>query len=221
MLALLYRYFGESAAGLLQTRLEAILLGALIGVVSSWLVLPVRSSDVLRRRLGTVLAGISDVLKPGPRDTTTLTRQQARFDHSVHQLEQIAAPFEVHHRLTRHRRTAPGNADVAAAIRRSVAPVHALIRCAVRNNDVLASPAVLRVQSAVAANVGAVRRQNAGVPGAGYRPLPTSIIGTGDDRDAEIIQILARVDIEVAKLATILTPPTPTVTRTIQGPSEG
>ena len=68
MLALLYRYFGESAAGLLQTRLEAILLGALIGVVSSWLVLPVRSSDVLRRRLGTVLAGISDVLKPGPRD---------------------------------------------------------------------------------------------------------------------------------------------------------
>ena len=31
----------------------------------------------------------------------------------------------------------------------------------------------------------------------------------------------SRADIEVAKLATILTPPTPTVTRTIQGPSEG
>ena len=202
VLSLLYGYFGASATSLLHTRLEAILLGALIGIASSWMVLPIRSTDVLRSRLATMLATLSDLLKPRPRDTTTLTRQQARFDHSVHQLEQIAAPFEAHRRLARHRRTAPGNADAIAAIRRSVAPVHALIQYAANDNDVLASPRVVRVQSVIAANIGALRRQIAGMPGAGYRPLPRTPAGPpGNKRDAEVIQILTSIDSAVTELA--------------------
>ncbi len=201
VLSLLYGYFGASATSLLHTRLEAILLGALIGIASSWMILPIRSTDILRRRLTTVVTTLSDLLKPGPRDPTTLARQQARFDHSVHQLEQIAAPFEAHRRLTRHRRAAPENADVIAAIRRSVTPVHALIQCAISDNDVLASPHVLRVQSVIVANIGALRRQITGVPGAAYRPLPTTPVDPGGNRNAKVIEILTDIDNAVTELA--------------------
>lgn len=210
VLSLLYGYFGESATGLLHARLEAILLGAVIGIAASWLVLPVRNRDVLRRRLANVLADLSDLLKPGLRDSTTLARQQASFDHSAQQLEQIARAFEAHRRLPGRRPTAPASADAIAAIRRSVAPVHELIRYACRDDDVLASPVVIGVQSAIAANVGAVRRRIAGMPASAHRSLPTPLIGARDDRDAEIIQILTRIDAEVAQLASSLTLPAPT-----------
>ena len=50
-LSLLYGYFGESASSLLYTRLEAIVLGALIGIASSWLVFATRNGAALRSRL--------------------------------------------------------------------------------------------------------------------------------------------------------------------------
>ena len=205
VLSLLYGYFGANATSLLHTRLEAILLGALIGIASSWMVLPIRSSDVLRSRLATALAALSDLLKPGPRDRATLTLQRTRFDHSIHQLEQIAGPFEAHRRLTQHRRAAPANAEVIDAVRRSVAPVHALIQYA-NNDDVLASPRVVRVLSVIAANVGAVRRQLAGTPGADYTPLPRTLGVPGSDQDAEVFQILTDIDRAVTEVASNVHP---------------
>lgn len=219
VLSLLYGYFGASATSLLHTRLEAILLGALIGIASSWMVLPTRSSDVLRSRLAAVLAALSDLLKPGPRDRATLTRQQARFDHSVHLLEQIAAPFEAHRRVTRHRRAAPGNADTFDAIRRSIAPVHALIQCANNDDDVLASPRVACVQSVIAGNIGALRRQIAGMPGSDHRPLPRTTEVPGDNPDAEVIQILADIDSAITDLARTI-PARPTATSTRPQPAD-
>ena len=50
VLALLNGYFGVSGSGVLGERLAGILAGAAIGVAVSWLVLPVRTTDVLRRR---------------------------------------------------------------------------------------------------------------------------------------------------------------------------
>lgn len=49
-LAFLYGYFGQTGTGLLYTRLEGILYGALIAVAASWFILPVGTADVLRRR---------------------------------------------------------------------------------------------------------------------------------------------------------------------------
>ncbi len=45
-LALLYGYFGERGIGLLVTRLEEILIGAIIAIAASWVVLPRRTSEV-------------------------------------------------------------------------------------------------------------------------------------------------------------------------------
>ena len=61
-LAFLYGYFGESGAGLLGTRLEAILLGAAIGASATWLLLPVRSRGrptAARKRSAGLDGGVS------------------------------------------------------------------------------------------------------------------------------------------------------------------
>lgn len=53
---------GALEAGMLGERMLAIVVGAVIGVAVSWFLLPVRSSDVLRKRLAELLAGLGGVL---------------------------------------------------------------------------------------------------------------------------------------------------------------
>ena len=64
-LALLYGYYGQRGAGLLGTRLEAIVLGAALAVSASWLLLPVRTTDILRRDLALALAALDGYLAAG------------------------------------------------------------------------------------------------------------------------------------------------------------
>jgi uncharacterized membrane protein YccC len=61
-LALLYGYYGEHGSGLLVTRLEAIAVGAGLAVASSCLLLPVRSTDTIRRDVGAALAALDRYL---------------------------------------------------------------------------------------------------------------------------------------------------------------
>ena len=62
VISLLYSWFGVHADGLLRTRLEGIAVGAVIGIAASWLILPVRTSDVLRRRCSEAMAALSELL---------------------------------------------------------------------------------------------------------------------------------------------------------------
>ncbi|WP_268903893.1 FUSC family protein, partial [Candidatus Frankia alpina] len=62
VLALLYGYYGQAGAGLLRERLAAVALGAAIGLAAAWFVLPVRTGDVLRRRIANLLAALTDYL---------------------------------------------------------------------------------------------------------------------------------------------------------------
>jgi hypothetical protein len=55
-LAFLYGYFGQAGAGLLAHRLLGVLAGAVIGLAAAWLVLPVRTADITRLRVGALLA---------------------------------------------------------------------------------------------------------------------------------------------------------------------
>ena len=63
-LALLQGFEGISAQAMLTLRLQEILIGAILGVASAWCVYPVRSTDVLRRRIGDVLETLSDAFDP-------------------------------------------------------------------------------------------------------------------------------------------------------------
>ncbi|MCO5972362.1 FUSC family protein [Actinoallomurus soli] len=154
VLALLYGYFGQSAPGLLGTRLEAIAVGAVLGVAAFWLILPIRSADVLRRRTADALAVLGDFLAAARREPARLADDQARFDAAVRRLEQIAGPLRAHRAL--HGLHHPGRshpADAIDAVRRCAAPVHAIARCAAEHHAVLDAPGVLRMHAAVAADL--------------------------------------------------------------------
>ncbi|MDL4815876.1 FUSC family protein [Actinomadura opuntiae] len=163
-LSLLYGYFGQAAAPLLQTRLEAILVGSAIGVAAVWFVLPFRTSDVLRRRTSASLAALTDLLKGDP-------HAHRRFENSVAEMDDLYGPLRLHRLVTRAR---PHPADVIDVLRETVPHVRAL------------RPGI----EGLRANVGAVRRAVArrhdGTP---YRPLPPEEDATAHAIDAALARI--------------------------------
>jgi uncharacterized membrane protein YccC len=127
-LAFLYGYFGQTGTGLLYTRLEGILYGGLIAIAASWLILPVRTADVLRRRRADALAVLADFLAAIRNEPAQLDRHLARFDRAVQQLDQIAPPLVAHRLLTRWWRAGTHQADTVDAIRRCAPPMHAIVQ---------------------------------------------------------------------------------------------
>ena len=95
-LALLQGFAGSSATGILWPRLEEIVIGATIGVVSAWLVLPVRSTTVLRRRIADALATISDAVDPA-----TPARMPADVAAAIASVEQMAPAYRASRQVTR------------------------------------------------------------------------------------------------------------------------
>lgn len=100
VLSLLYGYFGQSAPSLLETRLEAIVAGAAVGIAASWFVLPIRTGDVLKRRMAEAVAARERLLAAPEADQAEIRRRQAHFQHAVRQLEQIAKPLRTYRILT-------------------------------------------------------------------------------------------------------------------------
>jgi hypothetical protein len=86
VLSLLYGYFGESGTDLLPTRLGAIGLGAVVGIAAAWLILPIRTSDVVRLRRAEALYALRD-------------RDHARMAHALERLQRAARPLDVAARL--------------------------------------------------------------------------------------------------------------------------
>ncbi|MEY9928826.1 multisubunit Na+/H+ antiporter MnhF subunit [Catenulispora sp. GP43] len=121
-LSLLYGYFGQNATSLLTTRLEAIVVGAVPGIAASWFVLPVRTADVLRRRMAEALAALTACLDAPIDDRAEIRRRQARFQYAVAQLEQIAKPLRAQRMLTGR----AARADAIDVVHSCVEPVRAL-----------------------------------------------------------------------------------------------
>lgn len=87
-LAVLQAYAGLPAGPAMLQRLAAIATGAAIAVMVAWWVLPVRSTDVLRRRMAGALATLAEALDPA-RDGRT----PHGFEHALGQVEQLAPAF--------------------------------------------------------------------------------------------------------------------------------
>ena len=103
-LALLYGYYGEHGVQLLGDRLEEIVVGAMLGVAASWLLLPVRTTDVLRRDLARALAALSDYLAAIDDSPSALRDHQARFARSATDLDRIGNVLRLTPRRWRIRR---------------------------------------------------------------------------------------------------------------------
>lgn len=89
-LALLYGYYGERGIGLLGDRLAAIGVGAVLAVAAAWLLLPVRSTDILRRDIGLALRALDDYLGGLADDPAAAPARAARFGRAVDPLEHAA-----------------------------------------------------------------------------------------------------------------------------------
>lgn len=82
-LALLYGYYGEHGNDLLATRLEAITIGVGLGVAASWLVLPIRATDIIRRDVGAALAALDNYLAGLLEDPSSMADRERRFRRVV------------------------------------------------------------------------------------------------------------------------------------------
>jgi fusaric acid resistance family protein len=120
-LALLQGFEGPSAGALLGLRLEEIAMGALIGVAAAWLVLPVRSTGVLRRRIADALAALAGLADPEQPD-----RSPASFAHALDRAEKVAPAFRAVRGVTRRYRSVQP-ADWIDALAACRAPALALI----------------------------------------------------------------------------------------------
>ncbi|WP_281849528.1 FUSC family protein [Dyella sp. GSA-30] len=120
-LALLQGFNGSTAQNILWPRLEEIVIGAIIGVVSAWAVYPVRSTAVLRRRIADTLAALSEAVDPA-----THERSAKGFVAGLAEVEQVAPAFRASRLATRWLKPVhPADwIDVLAACR---APAIALI----------------------------------------------------------------------------------------------
>lgn len=99
-LALLQGFAGASAPRILWPRLEEIVIGAIIGVVCAWFVLPVRSTAVLRRRIADALAALATAMDPAIPVRTT-----DDFITAIAGVEQLAPAFRASRLVTRRFRT--------------------------------------------------------------------------------------------------------------------
>jgi len=84
---------------LLGLRLEEILIGALIGIGSAWSLLPLNSTDVLRRRIADALAALSEALDPA-----RAGRSGAPFAAGLDGIAKLAPPFRALRLVTRRQR---------------------------------------------------------------------------------------------------------------------
>ena len=111
-LALLQDFSGATQP-ILGARLEEIAIGAVIGVATAWLVLPVRSTAVLRRRIADALAALADALDPA-----SAIRSPDAFVAALDRVEQLAPPFRAARMVGRSRRMHPADwIDALAACR--------------------------------------------------------------------------------------------------------
>jgi hypothetical protein len=98
ILALLGRSNDGFNLTMLGTRVEAILAGAVCAIVAAWFVFPIRTEDVIRRRLADALKSFDDVVVHA-HDVDARSAHAAHLDHRMNELEEVAPPVRWHRRL--------------------------------------------------------------------------------------------------------------------------
>jgi uncharacterized membrane protein YccC len=170
VLSLLQGYFGEGHVGLIGERLLQIVLGGALAVAIAWFVLPVKSSQVLRRRIADSLAALTDALLAAQHEPADVAAQATRFSGSLALLEQVSPSITAHRRLHQLRGFKhPHPADAVDALRACAEPMSVLAEQAERHPETFADPAIQELLKPVLGNVVGARRFLGGREGARYR----------------------------------------------------
>lgn len=117
--ALLQGAHGNAALGLFAARVLGIVAGALCAVAATWFVYPIRTEQLVRRRVADALGALRDVLTGKPDDAQHGERIAALDRHAA-ELERVAPPVRLHRALFRQ---TDGEAHPATLIDRT----HALV----------------------------------------------------------------------------------------------
>ncbi|WP_382309128.1 FUSC family protein [Herbiconiux sp. UC225_62] len=91
VLALLYGYFGQTGPGVLESRLLGVLWGGALAIAASWFILPVKTTDVLRRRSGDAvraLAAFTAALQDGA-DRATVEERRHAASRAVERVSEV------------------------------------------------------------------------------------------------------------------------------------
>ncbi|GAV40243.1 fusaric acid resistance protein family protein [Streptomyces acidiscabies] len=231
--SLLYGYFGETTVHVLTQRLQAILVGAVLGIAVSWLLAPVRTVDVVRRRVADALAVLADVLRA--HDAVELRVHQGRFEEAVELLEQVAPPLRALRGVegwVRRRRGVSGGrahlADAIDAVRACVEPVRELAGSS-SSADVtpdvtsdaapdlapdaapVPTPVLAPDAAPVLANITAVRLAIGRVPGPPYQAQAAGVgsLGVIDKAVGEVARVFPAAAPVIASGRTPVHPPPP------------
>ena len=201
VLSLLQGYFGEGHVGLIGERLLQILIGGALAVAIAWFVLPVKGTQLLRRRIADTLAALTDALhaaqhapgvpnEPGtPGTPGEFAAQHQRFGEGLAQLKLSAPAFAAHRRLNRMRRIEGVHpADAVDALLACAGPMSVLARQAKQGPETFAEPAVAGLLKAVLGNVVGARRYLGAREGARYRE-PAAV-----PEDTPAVPALYRID---------------------------
>ena len=96
--ALLQGSHGADILPLLGMRLACIVIGALCGVAATWLIYPIRSDQLARKRVAEALTTLRDMLahKPGSPEHAVGV---ANLEHHAAELERLAPPHYLHRRV--------------------------------------------------------------------------------------------------------------------------
>lgn len=121
VLTVLQQLFGTTPAageaGLLLERVLAIVVGAGLGIGAAWFVLPVRSTDVLRRRLSDLLIALGAVLTAGQDDRAQRTTS---FHSALRRVEELAPAHRARRLLGGNRIQPIDCIDAASALGRAL-----------------------------------------------------------------------------------------------------
>ena len=126
VLSLLYDYFGVGSSGLLLERIGGVLIGGTLAVACAWFILPLRTRDVLRRRMFDSLAALSDVLGAARTAPEELADAVRRFDASLAAVDQLAPTLRAADLILRVRRLEPAHGHVLRSLRECADPVAVL-----------------------------------------------------------------------------------------------
>jgi uncharacterized membrane protein YccC len=99
VVALLSPLGGDPERGLLVERMLAILAGAICGVASAWFVLPIRTQDVIRRRLADALKALDDVVQSAHLPSEERLPLLRAFEVRLRELQEVAIPVRWHRRI--------------------------------------------------------------------------------------------------------------------------
>ncbi len=158
-MALLYGYYGQRGMHLLGDRVEAIAIGAALGIAASWIIFPTRTTNLVRRDLALALAALSDYLAATGIDTAALPRLQARFEQAVAALQQATSPLQL---LPPPWRAGHDYLPAVTALRQCAATLPAITRQAATAPASEDQPGTATAAAGITASITAIRRRLAG-----------------------------------------------------------